>query len=121
VADEEYLPEETKVISSYGLRRMTNFSATRAIIWLYSGDDGFARLAFLGPEVEVPKKLEVKDYEGREVLWIYYPIEAYRDVVDMLRNEKPVRLTYQKSAGYAHLDTGKEPVGEEEARGGHPA
>ena len=63
----------------------------------------------------VPEKLIVQDYGGGlKILWVFYPIQAFADVVDILRNEKPVHLTYEKTVGYARIETGMEPVGEGE-------
>ena len=108
------MAQESKEITSYRLSRMTNYANVRGVIWLYSGDEAFARLEFRA--TSVPKKLTVQDYGGgKEVLWVYYPIEAFADVVDILRNEKPVYLTYEKTSGYARVETGDEPTGEGES------
>lgn len=110
---EKKMTQEIKEITKYTLSRMTNFSNVRAVIWLYSGNEAFARLVFLARQV--PKKLIVQDYGGgRKILWVYYPIEAISDIVDILRNEKPVHLVYEKTMGYARVVTGAEPVGEGE-------
>jgi hypothetical protein len=66
-------------------------------------------------ELQPEQEDEFHEYGGgREVLYVYYPIEAYRDGVAILRNEKPVVLTYEKTMGYARVETGGEPVGEGE-------
>ncbi len=109
------MAQENVEIKSYSVSRMTNYSDVRAVIWLTDqSDQWFARLAF--HETNVPKKLTVQNYGGSmgEILWVYYPIEAFPDALDILRNEKPVSLTFEKTSGYARITTGLEPVGEGE-------
>ena len=108
------MAQENTLIKSYSLSRMTNFSNVRGVIWLYNEMDApFARLAFYASNT--PTNLIVQDYgDGEFILWAHYPIEAYPDVIDILRNEEPVWLTYEKSMGYARVSSGQEPVGEGE-------
>lgn len=106
------MAQEFQTIDKYSLSRLTNFSNVRAVIWLFSGGKTVARLEFRA--TDVPTKLTVHQYPTGEVLWIYFPIEAYPDIVDLLRHEGPVILTYDKQVGYARLETGEEPVGEGE-------
>ncbi|MEO0898698.1 MAG: hypothetical protein AAFY71_19965 [Bacteroidota bacterium] len=42
------------------------------------------------------------------------PIAQLRDVVDLLRNEKPIYLGWQASLNNAYISTTQEPVGEGE-------
>lgn len=100
------MAQESKTIDKYSLSRMTNFSNTRAVIWLSAGGQWVARLEFRAGDV--PQKITTSG----GILQVYYPIEAYPDIVDMLRNESPVLLTYDLNMGYARLETGLEPVGE---------
>ena len=108
------MAQENTLIKSYTLSRLTNFSNVRGVIWLYNEMDApFARLAFYASNT--PANLIEQDYgNGEFILWVHYPIEAYPDVVDLLRNEEPVRLVFEKSVGYARVSSGLEPVGEGE-------
>ena len=49
----------------------------------------------------------------------YYPPETYLEVIDLLRNEKPLYLDFQDEPGsnYGIITTRKEPVGEGEKLG----
>lgn len=101
--------QERHRIATYSLTRMT-YPRLGGVIWLRMEDRLLARLEFLASDV--PANLVVRP-DG--VINVSYPLSAYADVVDMLRNEDPVYLTFSRGTGYAYLDTGHEPVGEGEA------
>lgn len=44
----------------------------------------------------------------------YQPIDRYSDFIDMVRNEKPVRVTFNPSSKNFVVYVSSEPVGEEE-------
>lgn len=102
------MAQEFTTIDMYSLSRLTNFSNVRAVIWLFSGGKTVAPLEFRAGDI--PQKIS----SSGGILQVYCPIEAYPDIVDMLRNETPVILTYDLNMGYARLETGAEPVGEGE-------
>ena len=106
------MPELRLEIKKYDLARMTNHSNVRAVIFLYSSNESvIARLEFQAENV--PTNVTVQNPgTTNEQIRAYYPIEAYPDVADILRNEKPVWFTCSKELGYARVETGKEPVGE---------
>jgi len=106
------MAQESKEITSYTLSRMTNFTNIRAVINLYNTNAHFARLEFY-PDA-VPQKITVQDSGGVQIITAHYPIEAFPDIIDILRNEKPVKFVYEKIMGYARVETGKEPAGEGE-------
>jgi len=105
------MTEEHMEITSYSLTRMY-YSNLGAVIWLYSEDQPFARLEFrFEDNIQQPFKIRT---DG--ILNIKYPIGAYSDIVDILRNETPAYLTFHRTAKYAYVNTGLEPAGEGEYR-----
>ena len=70
---------------------------------------------FLGDDREYPEPIWNED--GR-VACVFLPFDALPAFVDMLRNEKPVTANIDtENPGECFINTGDEPVGEEE-RGG---
>ncbi len=106
------MSQEFKQIDKYDLSRMSNSGGLLATIWLHSKTTVIAKLEFR--DTNVPKKLKMQQYQWGTVPFIYYPIEAFPHIVDILRNEKPVWLTYSVSMGYARITTDAEPIGEGE-------
>ena len=51
---------------------------------------------------------------GQDVFYVYYHIDDWNAILDVLRKEAPVYFNYQDSSDAAQIYTGKEPVGEEE-------
>jgi hypothetical protein len=87
-------------------------TGTPAKINLYSGRSVFA-VAFLRPEGEALPKAHADAQEG--YVRLYYHRQALPDLVDLLRNEKPVYLHFWDGPGdNTHLASGREPVGEGE-------
>lgn len=104
--------QQSLEIHRYSLARMSKATAVKAVIWLYGEDHAIARLEFDG--ILGTKPLVVWQYPWGPVLNIPYHYEAYADVVDILRNEAPLHLTFHINAGYARVCSGDEPVGEME-------
>lgn len=105
------MAEQSIEIDRYSLSRMSDFSNVRATIWLMDEKDApIGRIEFRLNDV--PQKIQMRP-EGYPN--VYYSIDAYPDVVDILRNEDPVYLVYSESMGYARVSTSStEPVGEAE-------
>ena len=77
-----------------------------------SGRFGLAFLYF------VPEDLpfgENKKREGRDIFDIYYRMDDWAAIVDILRNEKPVWFLFD-NYNNGIIKTGREEVGEEEAK-----
>lgn len=55
-----------------------------------------------------------KKRPNQNVFDVYYHVEDWAVVVDMLRNETPVYFNYQDTNNAVQIYTGQEPVGEEE-------
>jgi hypothetical protein len=48
------------------------------------------------------------------VIYTAHPFEWFNNIIDLLRNEKPIYFTWDASAQMARITTDEEPVGEEE-------
>lgn len=58
--------------------------------------------------------MEIPADQHGEILRFSLPASSLHDVVDLLRNEKPIFLGWQDFLGNAFLSTTQEPVGEGE-------
>ena len=45
---------------------------------------------------------------------LYYPIAAFPEIIDLLRNEEPTYVVYHETSLYGRIQTGQEPAGEGE-------
>jgi hypothetical protein len=54
------------------------------------------------------------DYESDGIIRMHLPSSMLRNVLDVLRNESPIYVTFSAGAGRALLGTTSEPIGEEE-------
>jgi len=52
------------------------------------------------------------DYQSDGIIRMHLPSAMFQNVLDVLRNEKPVYIRFTQNRGF--LSTSKEPVGEEE-------
>jgi hypothetical protein len=52
------------------------------------------------------------DYESGGIIRMHLPSAMFENVIDVLRNEKPVYIYFAQSRGF--LSTSKEPIGEGE-------
>jgi len=93
---------------------LTNFQLPYAFVMLFDAAGKWrARLDFIPePEINVTTPVSISgDY-----IELYMNIKLLDEVVDLLRNEKPVTATASSDNMIFMLATGKEPVGEEETR-----
>lgn len=80
-------------------------------LWGKSGE--LARLRFVDDDKQVPPPTVRPDLSGATG---FFKRSAASSMVDMLRNEKPVKLTVSDGPpGRVFIHTGDEPVGEEES------
>lgn len=85
------------------------YQGARASIALADGMKGLGSIRFHDPGMTFPN--DTQDPSGFIIMNL--PSTMLESVVDMLRNEKPVSITF--SLGMAYLSTGEyEPVGEAE-------
>jgi hypothetical protein len=89
----------------------TGYQTNRAQIALY-GTSG-STVAFL--RFNDPGMTFEEDYESGGIIRMHLPSTMFENVLDVLRNEKPVYIYF--AAGRGFLSTSQEPVGEEELAG----
>ena len=94
--------------------QLTNFKLPYAYVTLFDADGNWrARLNFVPlPEINDPTNVSIRG----NFIQLYMNIKLLDDVVDLLRNEKPVTASANSDYDIFLLGTGKEPVGEEETR-----
>lgn len=94
--------------------QLTNFKLPYGYVMLFDVDGNWrVRLNFV-PQPEVNDTTQVT--VSGDFIELYMNINLLDDVVDLLRNEKPVMATVNSDYNIFILGTGKEPVGEEETR-----
>jgi len=84
------------------------YQTNRAQIALYGSDNKTrAFLRFNDPDMAFEN-----DYESGGIIRMHLPSAMFENVLDVLRNEKPVYIYFAQNRGF--LSTSKEPVGEGE-------
>ncbi len=110
------MPAQLTEIKKYEYRHWAKSNLvdpTDAIVYLYdSGDRAVANLIFKSSGALLPPSVA---RDGR--IWAYFSRSFLPDIVDMLRNEKPVYFSYDAASNQALVDTLAEPVGEGETIG----
>lgn len=107
------MPDRVTPIESYKLAFRSTPEDHVPLLYLLAADDELAAMiAFVDGAEPLPGPRESP--AGRIEMTL--PSSALRDVVAMLREEKPVFLRWNREAGIATLATDAEAVGEEEAR-----
>lgn len=82
-----------------------------ALIRCYSGEDLVMQANFF----EDGKKFPDNHYDKRnKLVYLRYPLSMYQNILDLLRNEKPIYFRYTIELKQGFIRTGKEPVGEGE-------
>jgi hypothetical protein len=93
-------------------------------ILFYGSPEGYqtnrAQIALYGPDGKTaayvrfndPGMTFENDYESGGIIRMHLPSAMFENVLDVLRNEKPVYIYFAQSRGF--LSTSKEPVGEGE-------
>jgi hypothetical protein len=102
-------------ISNYGLVAYAGpqgNSNARTVVWLFTATT-VALLSFC-PEGAVPANTVTALGNGKSLYMVNYPSSQYAAVVDILRNEKPVRFSFDDVAMKSYIAAGPEPVGENE-------
>ena len=84
------------------------YKTNRAQIQL-SGNDG-KTIAWI--RFNDPGMFFEDDYESGGIIRMHLPSNMFQNVLDVLRNEKPVYIYFAQNRGF--LSTSKEPVGEAE-------
>jgi len=80
-----------------------------ALIRCYSGDDLVLQATFYKDGSKFPEN----HYDKRNrLVYLRYPLSMYPNILDLLRNEKPIYFRYAIELNQGFIRTGKEPVGE---------
>lgn len=81
------------------------------IVKCYHDDEFVLQLTF-HPDNKV---LPPNHYDTRnQLVYLRYPLSMYPNILDMLRNEKPIYFHFAEDLNIGFIRTGKEPVGEGE-------
>jgi hypothetical protein len=75
------------------------------------GSFGKAILWFMPNDSTLPAN---RKRSGQNVFDVYYHMDAWEAILDVLRNEKPVFFSFHDTNNAAQIYTGEEPVGEGE-------
>lgn len=85
-------------------------SPYRAVIHLFGeGKAGVGKIFFVES-----KKIGPDHVDAQGLIIMRMPIVQYPNIVDLLRNEGPLKIRYDSGHGKAFLFSGKEPIGEGE-------
>ena len=93
----------------------SNFPAgNKRIVYLYPNQGGWrGMIQFIADDQVLPNPQESEYPDGTKRVSAYMHVHNYPDVIDLLRNEKPIRLSFY--APTVWISTGSlEPIGEEE-------
>ncbi len=78
-------------------------------VYLYNNSSYVGRIMFMKPGIDLPANSEQHD---RHV--IHFPTSEFENIMEILRNEKPLYIHVVDSNGIGTISTSSEPVGEEE-------
>jgi hypothetical protein len=109
ISREPTMPDDTIQIATYTYHLLSSLDEDEVALFLY--DDGANVVGRVGVVAD-DRPMPPAERRGH-CSFLYYRRPAFRDVVDMLRNEGPVYLTWRDGMNAA-LGTGFEPVGEGE-------
>jgi hypothetical protein len=76
--------------------------------------NAFAFLTFYPDGVAVPANSKTMHVSGKPIFYANYRYASFAGVVDLLRNEKPIKFLFRDDNFAAYITTGDEPVGEGE-------
>lgn len=109
------MQEEVKKYGIFVNGGPTGYGNNRAQIFL-SGDKGqIAWVRFHDPGMTFPKD-DLYRSKDSEIIKIHLPTSMFQNVLDILRNEKPVYVEYSESTSSAMLSFYSEEVGEGEIK-----
>lgn len=88
-----------------------NYKYPPVLIKCYNEDDFVLQITFHPDNKQLPEN----HYDIRnKLVYLRYPMSMYYNIVDTLRNEKPIYFHWTRELNIGFLRTGKEPVGEGE-------
>lgn len=102
-----------KAFDSYKVWYYSNFSY-EALIYCYQGTKYVGRIVFMKDDATLPRNGYASPFGDPQVS-LHMPIKKFNDVINLLREEKPLYLFLNVRPGIGILGTEDfEPVGEEE-------
>jgi hypothetical protein len=109
---------------------MTFVDISTYLVFAYGGPNGnanadatislgipnaFAFLRFFPEGVALPANSKATHVSGKPMFYVSYRYAQLANVIDLLRNEKPVKFFFNDATMAAYVTTSDEPVGEGEA------
>jgi hypothetical protein len=76
--------------------------------------NAFVFLRFYPDSAVIPNNAIAAHVSGKPIYYVNYPYYQYAGVVDLLRNEKPIKFFFRDDNMAAYITTSDEPVGEGE-------
>jgi hypothetical protein len=104
------MPATTYEVTTYRYEFRRSATGSFAVVWLSSGDRLVCSAAF----VDGGRPLPPPNESANGVITMSLRASSLHDVIDMLRNEKPVYFLWSPEAKLASITTFAEPVGEGE-------
>ena len=81
----------------------------RVIVKCYHNDDFLLQINFYRDDKKPPENY----YDvNNKLVYMRYRLSMYPNIIDLLRNEKPIYFSYSQKSKVGYVRTGKEPVGE---------
>jgi hypothetical protein len=90
-------------------RTENNLVYPRAVVKCYHDEDFVVQLNFYPDNKSLPENY----YDvNSKLAYLRYPLSMYPNIIDILRNEKPIYFSYSQKTKLGYIRTGKEPIGE---------
>ena len=106
-----FVPVSTYLVFAYG---GPNGNAGASASIFLGIPNAFAFLRFYPDGVAVPANSKSMHVSGKPIFYVNYRYASFGGVVDLLRNEKPIKFLFRDDTLAAYITTGEEPVGEGE-------
>ena len=91
-----------------------SWSSTRYFsVWIYLYDQDGKKKGEVRFHKEQHNPADIYDSDHDKII-IHFPLHRYPEIIDFLRNEKPLTLAFNPNTNEGRIYSGKEPIGEEE-------
>jgi len=109
--EKDQMADDIRNITSYSVLMYSGTkSSYRVLIRLFGAAKQAIGTLYFMREGLAPKDAELNP--NGNTISLYYPAEIVASVLDVLRNEKPLRITYNAAAKTGALSSGLEAVGQ---------
>jgi len=81
------------------------------IVKCYHDDDFIMQANFYPDKMKLP--VNYHDVNSK-LVYLRFPVSMYANIIDILRNEKPIYFSFSDKSKLGYIRTGKEPIGEGE-------